>query len=89
VLVGVFIVEICYTYKFISRMNTIDTKASKGETNVDQLEVSRAQATWLIGLFFQIFALFRGLLYLGWTVSYWCVVFRFQNKYFSDYDLIC
>ena len=45
VLVVVFIVEMYYTCEYSSRMRTIDSKASKGEINADQLEVSRAQAT--------------------------------------------
>ena len=89
VLAVVLIVEICYTCKFNSRMNMINSKASKGEINADQLEVSRAQATLEFGVTLQRFAQVRGLVYLGWIVSYWYIVHKYQNDNTSDNTKLC
>ena len=67
----------------------INSKASKGEINADQLEVSRAQATLEFGVTLQRFAQVRGLVYLGWIVSYWYIVHKYQNDNTSDNTKVC
>ena len=78
-----------YTCKYCSKMDRVESDASRGQLTADELQDTRSDLSRSFAVSFRKFTLLKGLLFFSWFLLHFCIQFKYQHDESSDWTKIC